>query len=215
MIKKPNNKPEILMLSSASCTNCKSLKMILKKLKPANLYSNIVEKNVESNSQLVSQYNIKSVPWIKINDMEFFGLLTEAELKFWLKQANHSNPMLVYFTELLKKGSLIQAIQIVKRNTTHLETLIELISNVDTKMQVRIGITAIFEEFDKHKVLTSCITPLSQKINHESELVRADIAYLISLIQNNDATLLLQKMKKDTSTQVLEIVNDALTERES
>ena len=207
---KPNNRrPMLLLVSSQHCPHCKRLHTLLESDALRPLYQSLSVKFIESNPELAKQYHIRSAPWLQIDKFELTGALNETELRDWLARAQTSGGMRAYLSHLFLTGQLNFTIDYVHRHPECFSDLVDLMADAETPLQVRIGITAVFEHFEGDAILQHAWGSLVNRVYQESDSVRADLVYLIALIKTAESQKFLLTFQNDPSLEVRDIVIDA------
>ena len=93
MMKKANNNstpkipnaPEALMLLSSHCAHCPGVLDSLSKLIKSGELGSLQVINLEQNPKAMQQYNVRSVPWVRIGKHEFTGAQTIEALQQRIK----------------------------------------------------------------------------------------------------------------------------------
>ena len=216
---------EVILFISTHCTHCAStLELLTKSIKQAKI-SQLTVINLEADNATEKYTHIRSVPYIKIGDFEFTGNLDKTDIDE-MHNAHSKNILDEYlFSKLFSDGLLKQAEKLVKENQSYWPTLINLAKSEESKMQTRIGITAIFEtqantlmnSKENHLIIDSLLSGSTNK-NHT---IRVDLIYFISIIYIEMQKLKLdypklsdfiQKTQNDSSEEIRSIIHDALTE---
>jgi len=213
---------DVNLYISTQCPHCaQALELLTKAVKQGNISSlNITNLNKVSAPE--DYAHIRSVPFIQIQNFDFTGSITSAEIKEWEVAQKEGAFAKYYFSSLLNNGKISNTELFVKRNPDYLLVLVELAQDEQTKMQVRIGINAIFESLDaellneslSNKIINSLIEASKTK-NHA---IRVDLIYLSSLmylvvkdnLSNETLKIFLQSLINDDSEEIKEIINDVL-----
>jgi len=214
---------DIQLFISTQCPHCASTLELLSKAIKQGTFSQLSITNISTATNLDAYSHIRSVPYTKVNNFEFTGAITTADIKQWDEAAKQGAFERYYIEYLLSDGQLIQAEKIIQQEPAFWLILVELIENNDTKMQVRIGISSIFETLSSG-LLTSnhsdaVIKRLMQAISNADNSIRVDLIYLLSLVfteMKHDEDLyselhnFLRLLLTDPSEEVKEIIYDAL-----
>jgi len=208
---------------STQCPHCsQALELLSKAVKQGDIGQlNIINLNSSNNSEQYS--HIRSVPFIQIDDYEFNGNLKKSELDDWIKADKEDNFAGYYFSTLLMDGQISQVENFIKRKTNYLLELIKLAQDENAKMQVRIGITAVFEsiysEIPKLSQSDEIINSLIQATDTDNHAIRVDLIYILSLVfkafkdqqqKNSELNTFMLLASKDSSEEINEIANDVL-----
>ena len=207
---------------STQCPHCaQTLELLTKAVKQGTITSlNITNLNEVTTPE--DYTHIRSVPFVQIQNFDFTGTITNADIKEWGLAQKEGAFAKYYFSTLLTNGKISNAELLIKRNPDYLLELVHLAQDEQTKMQVRIGINAIFESLDaellneslSNKIISSLIDASKTK-NHA---IRVDLIYLSSLMYlaikenkpNETLKIFLQSLIDDDSEEIQEIINDVL-----
>jgi len=182
----PENKLDIELFISTHCPHCaQTLELLTTAIKHEEFSSlKIINLNTLNNPTDYSY--IRSVPFIKIDGFEFSGEITKSELDNWLSAYKNGTLSKLYFTNLLMDGLINQLEHFIKRKPGYWLDLINLAQDPETKMQVRIGITALFESLNKEVItipsIDKIITSLIHAAQTTEDAIQVDLIYLLSLL---------------------------------
>ena len=212
---KPGSKPECLLLIGTYCPHCPQVLAALGDMIKQGEISRLTVVNIEQQPELAGELNIRSVPWIKLGDVELTGLHSLQELRQWAGSAGTVDGMVLYLNELLTTARLPEAIQLVKDKPEYLKGIMSILGNQDAKINVRVGIGVIMEELQGSAVLRAYLDQLGQLTRHQAAPVRSDAAHYLFLTGSPDAKPYLQALLNDDSAEVREIAEDGLAELEA
>ncbi len=183
-----NEKLNIELFISSHCPHCaQTLTLLTAAIKDEDIsVLKIINLNTIINPDAYP--HIRSVPFIQIGDFEFPGELKKAELDDWVSSQKEGNFASNYFTNLLMNGQISQVEHFIKRKPDYWLELIKLAQDSETKMQVRIGITALFESSSNDIInitqADEIISALIEASNATSHAIRVDLIYFLSLLYN-------------------------------
>ncbi|MCU7801110.1 MAG: HEAT repeat domain-containing protein [gamma proteobacterium symbiont of Lucinoma myriamae] len=115
-----------------------------------------------------------------------------------------------YFNELLTTGELNKIISLLKKEPDLLRHLPAMIQDKDTPLGAKIGIGAIFEEFQGSKAIQALIPSLTELLNSEQANIRNDACYYLGLTESTEAIEPIKTLANDDAQEVRESVRDAL-----
>ena len=225
----PAHKLNIDLFISTQCPHCAQvLELLTKAVKQGSISElKIINLNTLDNSEHHNNEDyghIRSVPFIQVGDYEFTGELKKSELDSWIKAHQDKDFADFYLTTLLMDGNLNQVENFIQRKPTYWLELVKLACNDETKMQIRIGVTAIFESIsaDIAKIPQSdeIVSSLIQATKTKNHAIRVDLIYILSLIytalknQQRVSIALKQFMESaltDPSDEIREIVEDVFS----
>lgn len=217
-----SNQPlNIDLFISTQCPHCAQTLELLSKAVKQGLISGLRIINLNSLNNPECYAHIRSVPFIQIDDYEFPGSLKQSELDDWLKAHHDNNFANYYFSTKFIEGDINQVENFIKRKPDCWLDLVKLVQDSETQMQIRIGITAIFESMSE-VLLTlpladEVISSLIQATKTANHTIRVDLIYILSLIyavirnQQQKHSLLdefLVSLLNDPSDEIKEILED-------
>ena len=203
-----------LLLTAPGCIHCASLKKILEKIVAEGLIEQLEVVDITSNPEIANRHNVKSVPWLKLGLFEFQGAQRESELRYWLTQLDTQQGITRYLKHLLETGELGKTINLINDNPDLMGNLITLVQDEENDMKVRLGVSAVFEEFEGSPLLQESVEQLGELISHKNPKIRADVAHYLSLAHTDAAVTFLRKLAQDSDREVSTITNDILSDLE-
>lgn len=223
--------PEALMLLSSHCAHCPTILDSLSKMIKSGELANLTIINLEMNPDAMQEYNVRSVPWVRIGSHELTGVQSIETLKqraeWALKdlQNKDNKNMVAVFDFLLSDGQVNKVIDEIKENPQKIEIIMALLGDSGTVLSSRIGIGVIIEEFSGSNLLKSLIPQLEKLGNHANQQIQADVFYYLGLTADKKAIPILESAlnrltnkggkssRKDNDIQ--EIIEDSLEELQS
>lgn len=204
--------PDALLLMTSQCPHCPTLLQGLGELVKKGQIGRLEVVNIGVRPDIAGQLGVRSVPWFRIGEFELAGLHTPAELKEWAQRAMRPDGLATYYTELLKQGQLPHVLSTVRHHPQHIAALLALAGDPDTDLTVRIGISAVLEDYAGSAQLQEQLPALLQLAQHEDPGIRADASHFLALSHSPDALPALQKLGDDPDATVREIAADSLAE---
>lgn len=201
-----------MLLTTPGCTHCAALKKILDNLLKDGVLDTLEVIDVTKQPELANRYDVKSVPWLKLGDFQFQGSMTEKEIRHWTGLVNSREGNTQYMKYLLENGELNQVIESIRGHSQSIADLLPLITDTEQDMKVRLGVSAVFEEFQGVDILSDVVEQLGKLIGHESPQVRADVAHFLALVGRQSTIPYLQQLAQDDNPEVREIAGEALME---
>ena len=153
---------------------------------------------------------IRSVPVTVIRDLPFIGKYTEQEMQQWLALTDDVQFRQKYLSEQLNTGELSLMTSLVKTMPGLLKHAIPLLADKETPMQVKIGITALFEAMEGSELLSPLVPDLRRLANHEQHNVLSDVIYLLSLIHDPELRGWFESLLSHKHEEIRELARDAL-----
>jgi len=201
---------KVKLFIAPSCPHCPGVLQALSELIKDNEIAELEVSNMALVPEKAQALNIRSVPWVKIGPFELTGSHTKDELKKWIERTLSETGMQDYFSELLTTGELKKVIHLIKKNSELLKHLPIMMQNKDTPLGAKIGIGAVFEEFQGSSEIQALIPILSELVQSTDHHLRNDACYYLGLTESSDAIAVITSLKDDEIKEVRETVKDAL-----
>ena len=204
--------PDALLLMTSQCPHCPTLLQGLGELVKKGMVGRLEVVNIGVRPDIASQLGVRSVPWFRIGEFELEGLHTPAELKDWAQRAVSPDGLAQYYAELFKQGQLPHVLSTVRHYPHHIAALLALAGDPDTELTVRIGISAVLEDYAGSAQLQEQLPALLELARHEDPAIRADASHFLALTHSADALPMLRQLADDPDAMVREIAADSLEE---
>lgn len=202
--------PSVIMLLSSGCAHCPAVLAHLTELLKNGEISQLQAINISQQPELAQQYRVRSVPWVKIGDIELTGTQTKDEIRKAISQSQSSTGLTDYYDELLNNGQLNEVIEHIKKSPDNLALLLQLLQQEDIKISVQIGIGAIMEEFAGSAALIKLIPELTELTRHSLPRVRNDACFYLSLTAQPSVIGVIESLLNDSDKEVQETARDCL-----
>lgn len=212
--------PSALMLLSTSCAHCPGVLDSLAKMIKAGDIASLEIINLEQTPEAMQQYNVRSVPWVRIGKHVLTGAQTLDALKQraqWAKDEQSENAekikQITDFDFLLSDGQVNKVIESISKKQSDIagmESIMSLLSDSGTVLSTRIGIGVVFEEFAGTDLIKDLIPQLGELTQHDDVRIRADAYHYLGLTKDKKAMPYLEKGKNDTDEEIKEIATDSL-----
>lgn len=204
------SQPQALIAISSHCVHCPAMLHNLTEAVKKGLLAQLNIINIEQKPDFATELGIRSVPWTRIGQFELSGAHTADELALWIERASTTTGAAEYLTHLLEDQQLQKASDLCLSQHDYRVALIDLFSDLETPMAVRIGVGAIFEDLASSEHMPDLIDALAQTTQHQDSQVRADACYYLGLSQLPQAIPHLQHCLGDSNHEVVEIAQEAL-----
>jgi hypothetical protein len=202
--------PEALMLLGTHCPHCPSVLGSLSELVKQGVISKLEVVNLEQRPETGRELGVRSVPWVRIGPFEFSGLHSKAELQSWAEQAGTERGMTKYFEQLLGDGEVMRVLGMIGNDQSLLHALIGLVSDVDAKINARIGAGVIMEDYEGKPELLALIPELGELTRHDDARVRSDACHYLSLTHDVSAKHYIEPLLEDEHEEVREVAGESL-----
>lgn len=206
--------PSALLLLTRNCPHCPALLTGLAELLKRGIIGRLEAVNIEAAPELARQWQVRSVPWLRLGPFQLTGALTLGELETWAARAGDLDRGLAdALHDLLKTGGARQVLDLVREVPSRLAALLPIVANPEASLNVRLGAGMVFEELagpDGHDALVALVPRLAELARHSDPRVRADAAHLLGLSRAIGARAFLTPMLDDPDADVREIAQESL-----
>jgi len=202
-----------LLVIGTSCTRCPAALDALTGLLKQGELSRLEIINLEADPKAAASLGVRAVPFVRIGSFELHGLRTAEEYLQWVTHArNQDSGLLEYVEDMLGSGEVDKVNQHIAQDAGYLEWVLGLMGDADAKMNLRLGIGVIMEEYAASAEFEPYLDALIEYTRHEDARVRADACHYLALTGNARAIPVLQSMQQDESAEVREVATDSLAE---
>ena len=204
--------PEALMLLGTQCPHCPYVLASLSDLVKKGVLSRLEVVNLEQRPDIAQELGVQSVPWVRIGQFELTGLRSKSELEEWIEKANTSAGDTKYIEELLAEGKVNQVLGMIEKDNQLLQALLQLIADGDAKINARLGVGVIIEEYEGKSELATLIPGLGELTRSEDARVRSDAAHYLSLTHDVSVKTFIEPLLEDSHAEVREVAEESLAE---
>ncbi|MCW8964027.1 MAG: thioredoxin family protein [Gammaproteobacteria bacterium] len=206
-----NNKaPDALMFLGSRCPYCPAVLEGLTHLLKSGEIGRLEVINIEASPEAASELGIRSVPWVRIGPFELEGQQTPGELKAWAERASGNEGVKEYIAELLNTGGIAKAETLIKANPDYFRHLLDIFTDEDTSLNIRVGVGALMEMLADDQVMHDHIEDLGQLTQHENPLVRTDACHYLSLTELESTRKYIEPLLEDADEDVREVAKESL-----
>lgn len=192
------------------CPHCPNVLQALSELVKGGEIAELEVSNMALVPEKAQALNIRSVPWIKIGPFELTGSHTKGELQTWIDRVQSDTGMQEYFIQLFITGELKTVIRLIKNEPDLLSHFLDMMENNDTPLGAKIGMGAVFEEFQGSAAIQKLIPDLARLTESKDAAIRNDACYYLGLTESPLAILYIQKLINDEHSEIRETAHDAL-----
>ena len=199
------------LLVAPNCPHCATMMSLLGDLLKEGRIRRLLMVNINEEPEEAAKHNVRSVPWLKLGELEFVGALSRSELERSIDQAISEDGQRRFIHDQLKGGMLDDVIQFVGHDSKLLAEALALLHEKDVPISVRIGVSALIEGLQgTPEVLRSILPELLELSRVDDESVRADACHFLSLTGDESARARLNECRNDQSAVVREIAEESL-----
>ena len=200
------------MLLGTQCPHCPYVLASLSDLVKKGVLSRLEVVNLEQRPDIAQELGVQSVPWVRIGQFELTGLRSKSELEEWIEKANTSAGDTKYIEELLAEGKVNQVLGMIEKDNQLLQALLQLIADGDAKINARLGVGVIIEEYEGKSELATLIPGLGELTRSEDARVRSDAAHYLSLTHDVSVKTFIEPLLEDSHAEVREVAEESLAE---
>lgn len=207
-------RPSAELFIATGCVHCPVvLNELSEQLKKGNIASlNIT--NIAVDNQRASELNIRSVPWFSLSNdnsfMIFSGNHSPKEIQQWVNTSQTKKGMQDYIEESLSSGRLSTVIQIIQLAPEVFSTVISMLEDEDTGMEMRIGLDALIESFSASGILKNNASSFKKIATTNNPRLQIDALHYIALSGSAENRDFLQKYTEHEDQQVKDAAIEAL-----
>ena len=202
--------PDALLFTAPGCAHCAAVKRALETLAQEGAIGNLTVVDAAAEPELAEQYEVRSVPWLRIGQFTLTGEHGLGELRQWADWASGEAGTMHYVSHLLTQGGYQQARAFIAADTQRLGALLGIVADPASNLEVRLGASALLESYAATAVLRQLLPQLGELSVHEDHRVRADACHLLGLTGSREACTYLRPRLKDESDEVREIAREAM-----
>jgi thiol-disulfide isomerase/thioredoxin len=201
---------EAKLLIAPGCPHCATMMSLLGDLLKEGKIARLLMINIAEQPDEAAKHSVRSVPWLKLGEMELSGAHSRAELENIIDLSVSDDGQQRFLFEQLKNGRLDEVTEIIERDKSQLADLVGLLKGEEVPMTVRIGVSAILEGFqEKPAALKDILPDLLELSESSDETVRADACHFLSLEGSEAAKKRLLECVKDDSAMVREVAEES------
>ena len=211
------NLPKKLSAELFVATGCSHCPVVLNELSEQlkkGAISSLNITNIAVDNEKASVLNIRSVPWFSLSNdhsyMIFSGNHSAKEIQQWINTSQSENGMQEYIEEYLSSGQLLTVIQIVQLKPQIFSTIIAMLEDEDTSMEIRIGLDALIENFTASELLKLNAAAFKNIASTNNPRLQIDALHYIALTADAENKIFLQQMAEDKNQQIKDAAIEAL-----
>ena len=202
--------PDALFLLGTHCPHCPTVLQGLANMVKAGTLGTLEIVNIEQRADIARELGVRSVPWVRIGSFELEGLRSEKELREWALKASTNKGMTDWLEELLSSGNLEKPLERVRSDPAMMDALLELFTDTETGLNIRIGISAVMEHLQETETLSTIVDRLGELTRHEDARIRGDACHYLALSGDPAAAAYIKPLLKDEDKNVREVARESL-----
>jgi len=199
-----------LLFTAPGCPHCPGVKAALEKLQQEGVVASLEVLSVIDNQERAAELGVRSVPWLQLGEFVLTGAQTPQQLREWAERAAAPGGMTGYLEHLLANGELSEAESLLERQPQHLDALLPLLTQPESKIQVRLGLGALLEGFEDSNELRALLPQLIELCGNDDHRIRSDACHYLGLSHSEQALPALEERLQDENAEVREIAADSI-----
>lgn len=216
-----NTKPSAELFIATGCHHCPIvLAELSEQLKKGKLSSlNVI--NIAVDNSLAGKFNIRSVPWFSLSNndslMVFSGEHSPKEINQNITTSQNKNGIQEYIEKSLASGEIMNIAQAINIKPEVLSSVITMLGDEETSMDIRIGLDALIEQFAETETLNKYTNELKDIASKNNPRLQIDALHYIALTGDignkefiDEHTKNADKQIKEAAIEALETLNDLL-----
>jgi len=200
----------VLILVGTHCQHCAPVLSSLAEMVKEGVIAQLEVVNVEKRPEIAAELSVQSVPWLRIGWFELEGVRTKPELTRWAELAESAEGVSQYYKEILAQGKVRQCLGFLKERPETIASIFELMSDTDEKINVKLGIGVVMEEYAPKDAFKAHIPRLIEFLAHDDPRLRLDACHYLSLTNNPDIIRYIKPLLKDSDDDVREEAGECL-----
>jgi len=217
----PLQPPQAELFIASGCAHCPTVMSQLSEQLKAGKLSQLKITNIAVDNERATQLNIRSVPWFSLSgsasSMVFSGNYNAKEITHWVETAQTKEAMVSYIEALLKEGNLMSVVQAIQLAPQTFASVIDMLKDEETSIDLRIGLDALLENFTATETLKKQTPALLKMASEDNVRLQIDALHYLALTAdiNNKAfikekTLHEDKQIQEAAVEALETLNDLI-----
>ena len=199
---------------ATGCSHCPIVMDALNNLLKTGKLASLKISNIAVDNERATKLNIRSVPWFALSGSEssmvFAGNYSAPEINKWVAIAQTKDGMAEYIESFLAAGELMTVTQAIQLAPETFSSVIKLLENEETSMDVRIGLDALLENFSVTETLKKQSAALKKMASEKNIRLQIDALHYLALTGDAENTEFLREKTKDKDKQIQDAASEAL-----
>jgi hypothetical protein len=214
IIKEQPSPPEADLFIATGCAFCPLVMNELSSLLKAGKLSVLKITNIAVNNERASQLNIRSVPWFSLSNtsssMVFSGNYSAKEIAKWVEVTQSGNAMVEYIENFLASGEIMTLVQAIQLAPDTFSSVIDMLKDENTSMDLRIGLDALLENFAATETLKQHAATLKKMASEDNIRIQIDALHYLALTGDINNKHFLEEKSQHHDKQIQEAAIEAL-----
>lgn len=142
--------------------------------------------------------------------MIFSGDHSPKEIQQWILTAQTDQGMQKYIEEFLANGQLMTIAQAIRLNPEFFSSVVNMLKDEETSMNIRIGLDALIENFSASEILQQYSDEFKKIASANNVRLQIDALHYIALTGDRKNIEFLQNKTEDKDLQIKEAAIEAL-----
>lgn len=170
---------------ATGCSHCPTVMGELNNLLKLGKIASLKTTNIAVDNEKASALNIRSAPWFLLSNktvsMIFSGNYTPTEIQKWVDVAQIKNGMAEYIETFLSNGEVMTVVHAIQLAPQTFSTVINMLEDEETSMDIRIGLDALLENFSSTKTLQQHVPALKKLASEKNTRLQIDALHYLAL----------------------------------
>jgi len=203
------------LLVAPGCPHCPQVKQVLNDLLAQSNIASLEVVDISTDLERAETFAVRSVPWLKLNNLALQGQHSRDEISYWVQQAGLPEGRQTLFDSLLEVGQLGQVEAMIRKDPSGLSDVLVLLADQERQINVRIGASAVIEGLADSGLLDEAVDEIGLLTRHADAGTRTDACHILSFIHCPSSFKYLEAALDDTHQDVRETARDSLDELNS
>ena len=194
-----------------NCQICPQMERLFENMHKNGAINELTIVDIGDKPEVAQQYKIRSVPHYLINDVAFYGLKTEKEIKLLLQQ-DKAEKIKEFITGELSEGQLESVEKLIQESSEARDVMMLQLNDRETSLVLRIGFSAIIESLAGTGLFNDIENQFIKLASHEDERIAVDGIYYLSLLATDASLSALTVISKNGKgilpSQAIEVLED-------
>jgi HEAT repeat protein len=118
--------------------------------------------------------------------------------------------MTKFVEQLLNQGEVRRVLEMIEKDAGIMHALMGLVSEADAKINARLGVGVIMEEYEGKQQLQALVPELGELTRHHDARVRSDACHYLSLTHDASVRKYIEPLLDDDNDDVREVAEESL-----
>lgn len=199
---------------ATGCAHCPTVMNELGDLLKSGKLGSLNISNIAIDNESAAALNIRSVPWFSLTNthssMILAGNYSPDEIKKWIEAAQSPEGMAEYIETFLGNGELMAVTQAIQLHPETFISVIHMLEDEETSMNIRIGLDALVENLSATETLKIHTSALKKLASQDNIRLQIDALHYLALTANSEIKNFIQEKTQDKDKQIQDAAIEAL-----